>query len=103
MQRQIFNLLIVLFLTSCGKDIHTYHIQISNNYFEPIKNIQIDTIMFGDLGTNEISETKILQEGNYQFSAVTSSNLQLTTDIFLTGKDTEIELSINNKGNLTRQ
>jgi len=96
-------LLLTVSIVSCSKEHQFYNVQIENGYFEQIQEIKLDTITFGFLEPNQISDTRLLSEGSYEFRAKTKSNLLLTTWINVIGQNSNVLLYIDKNGRLKKK
>lgn len=87
-------------MNSCEKDVE-YSISITNNYFEPLYNINLGSYIHSDtLLINESTNTIIFEKGTYEFSAETESGLNISSFITVGGKDKNIELYLDYEGQL---
>ncbi len=95
-------LLLTVSIVNCSKEHQFYNVQIENGYFEQIQEIKLDTLTFGFLEPNQISDTKLLSEGSYEFRAKTESNLHFTTWVNIAGQKSNILLYIDKNGRLKK-
>ncbi|OJV37324.1 MAG: hypothetical protein BGO29_06000 [Bacteroidales bacterium 36-12] len=89
-------------MTSCSDNTENYYISITNNYFEPLYDIQIGNIQFDFLLVNQTSTIKLIDKGYYEFSCVTESNLLLTAKIDLKGSVDKVRLVVDESGRLSK-
>ncbi len=84
----------------CSNENGYYKVQVTNNYFEVLEGVTIDTFHFGAIDTSSTSNVKVIKSGSYQFKARTASSLLLNADIFLYGRQEDVLLLVNHDGRL---
>ncbi len=90
----------LLLLLSCRKNIDTYQLAVSNQYFEPLIHCEIGSIYLDTLSVDSTTNFMPINKGSYKFSAHTLSGLVLSSTVTIAGSSTEITLIVNKNGKI---
>lgn len=89
-------------LISCQKERsepEKYQIRIENNYFESVL-VSIDDFFSERLEKNQVSDVIFLSKGTYRVICITNSHLKIENKVILQGFQSNINLKINQKGQI---
>ena len=90
----------MLLLLSCRKNIDTYQLAVSNQYFEPLIHCEIGSIYVDTLSIDSTTNFMPINRGSYTFSTSTLSGLVLSSKVTIAGSSTNITLIVNKNGQI---
>ncbi len=97
-------ILSILISQSCESELHRpdiYQVIIQNNYFENLYNVKFGKYEIAMLGVKEKSDTLIFEQGNYDFSCLTTSDLTFKNNVKIQGYKEILHLNIKEKGKIS--
>jgi hypothetical protein len=101
----LIKVVIIIFLLctiiiSCTRNIETYNVSITSEYFEKIDSVKIDKYDYGSLNIGQTSNFIPIPWGQHAFSCQTQSGLLITIPVYIAGKKVEIRLLLSKEGRL---
>ncbi len=95
--------LISFCLWGCKKEpvLPTANVIIQNEYFERLDSVMLSNQKIGKLEVMEQSKVLQIQAGNYGFSCLTKSNLEITANVKIVGSKNNVFLVVKNNGSVT--
>ena len=87
-------------LFACKKEpgLTSSRVKIKNEYFESLDSIKLAAFKVNKLEIGGLSEAYVLDEGRYDFSCVTKSNLAIKVSIKIVGSERGVIIAIKNNG-----
>lgn len=89
-----------MLLLSCSKNIDTYGIAVSNQFFEPLIHCEIGSIQVDTLLVDSTTNFMPINRGCYTFSTHTLSGLILSSTVTIAGSSANITLIVNKNGKI---